>query len=67
MTRRYCAGAAAAGAGFDELLSSDAGPARFGLAGGVGGVCSDAMRTAFSPSETASSRRGGSGASAGAG
>ena len=60
MTRRYCAGAPpGADAGFDESLSSDAGPARFGLAGGVGGACSDAIRTAVSPSDAAPSRRGG--------
>ena len=43
MTRRYCAVAAAAGAGFGESrVVGRRVRRRFGLAGGVGGVCSDA-------------------------
>ena len=69
MTWGYCAAGGAEGEGgvFGESPLSDAGSTTFGLAGGVGGVCRDAMRTAFSPWEADSSRPGGAGASAGAG
>lgn len=69
VTGSYCAVGAAAGEGavFGESPLSDAAPAALGLAGGVGGVCSDAIFTLFSPSKAAPSRRGGSGASEEAG